>query len=266
MNAYDTAQRRAQSLSLSLSISPSIYLSIFHSLSRKQAGEALGRELQDPGGDRWCWTRSSKRAGRGLVVRDQRPEDGEEENIDLLLSAFEKKHFTIENDFGEAVPAEDGATTSTEGEDSDDEEEDGEVQRRRGIQCWRAAAVPVSSGELHRSRENRTSSGNGQGVRTPRAATTRRGTRRGGGKKAEEAGREEAARRERIQSKRANRLEGKKGGQLTCGPFQQTFFFHRRGGRRHDRVPALPNQLKQGALRMAITLVQAEQGLRTGSW
>jgi len=179
-------------------------------------------------------------------------EDGEEENIDLLLSAFEKKHFTIENDFGEAVPAEDGATTSTEGEDSDDEEEDGEVQARGGA----ASSVgglpqyPVSSGELHRSRENRTSSGNGQGGANA-AGGNKKGRRK---EKLKKRGEKKVARRERIQSKRANRLEGKKGGQFNLRSISnKLIFFIDEVDDDTIEFPPIPNQLKQGgSSRMAI--------------
>ena len=184
-------------------------------------------------------------------------EDGEEENIDLLLSAFEKKHFTIENDFGEAVPAEDGATTSTEGEDSDDEEEDGEVQARGGA----ASSVgglpqyPVSSGELHRSRENRTSSGNGQGGANAAGGNNAKRDKKGRRKeKLKKRGEKKAARRERIQSKRANRLEGKKGGQFNLRSISnKLIFFIDEVDDDTIEFPPIPNQLKQGgSSRMAI--------------
>ena len=186
MNAYDTAQRRAHSLSLSLSVYLSIYLSIFHSLSRKQAGEALGRELQDPGGDRWCWTRSSKRAwARTPRPRPATWRTGRRKTLTCCSAPLRRN--TSPSRTTSARPCQlkmvrrralRGRTATTKRRTERCKPEEARHPVLAGCR-----STPFRRGSCTGAGRTGHPPGTVRGVRTPRAATTRRGTRRGGGKK-----------------------------------------------------------------------------------
>ncbi|QDZ21734.1 G-patch domain-containing protein [Chloropicon primus] len=180
----------------------------------------------------------------------------EEENIDLLVTAFENKQLGFQfTTGGECLVESESEGEGTESDSEGDEDEDGSSGKEEGG-SGRGRELgqqfPVSSGEHHRRREHGRAPTNddSEGARSKKSKKGRKGKK----EKQRKRGEKQEKRKKRIQSKRAQRLEGNKGGQFNLRSIaNKLIYFIEEVDDDTFEFPPIPNQLKQsGSSRLAV--------------